>query len=73
MYGRQKAETAFQDKALALLESLKPEKNSIIDGWKNLGVKPESAAQTQALLQLKNEYCNQKRCLECSVGAAILR
>ena len=73
VYGRQKAETAFQDKALALLESLKPEKNSIIDGWKNLGVKPESAAQTQALLQLKNEYCNQKRCLECSVGATILR
>ena len=73
VYGRQKAESAFQDKALALLESLKPEKNSIIDGWKNLGVKPESAAQTQALLQLKNEYCNQKRCLECSVGAAILK
>ncbi len=73
VYGRQKAETAFQDKALALLESLKPEKNSIIDGWKNLGVKPESAAQTQALLQLKNQYCNQKRCLECSVGATILK
>lgn len=73
VYGTQKAETAFQDKALALLESLKPEKNSIINNWKDLGVQPESAAQTQALLQLKNEYCNKKRCLECSVGAAILK
>jgi len=73
VYGTQKAETAFQDKALSLLESLKPEKNSIINGWKDLGVMPESAAQTQALLQLKNEYCNQKRCLECSVGAVILK
>jgi len=73
VYGTQKAETAFQDKALALLESLKPEKNSIINGWKELGVMPESAAQTQSLLQLKNEYCNKKRCLECSVGATILK
>ena len=39
------------------IRQLNPEKNSIIDKWKALGLDPESAYQTQALLQLKNEYC----------------
>ncbi len=72
LYGKWKKEESFKDKALELLEQLKPEKNSIINGWKDLGLEPESANQTQSLLQLKNEYCNKKRCLECQIGAAIL-
>lgn len=73
LYGKRNAKTEMQDKALRLLEELSPEKNSIISQWKDLGVKPDSAYQTQALLQLKNEYCNKKRCLECSIGNAILK
>ena len=73
LYGKDKADESYKDRAFALLESLPPEKNSIIKGWKNLGMKPDSAYRTQALLELKNEYCNAKRCLECAVGNKILR
>lgn len=73
LYGVQKDDDTYQKRALELLETLKPETNTIITGWKNLGMKVESAYQTQALIQLKNTYCSEKRCLECAIGNAILR
>ncbi|MEM6966052.1 MAG: DUF2851 family protein [Bacteroidota bacterium] len=73
LYGKSKANEDYQDKAFQLLEALHPEKNNIITKWKELGITPESAYQSQALLQLKNEYCAKKKCLECSIGNAILR
>lgn len=73
LYGNEIKEDAYKDKALRLLEELKPEKNKIIKGWSSLGIAADSAYETQALLQLKNEYCDKKRCLECSIGGAILK
>ena len=72
-YGRHRQEPRFEDKALAFLEALPPESNRLIRGWQQLEVSPDSAYQTQALLQLKRHYCNGKRCLECAVGATILK
>lgn len=73
LYGKRKADATFKDRALQLLEEVAPEKNSTIEHWKTLGMNPESAYQTQALLQLKNEYCSAQRCLECGIGGAILK
>jgi len=73
LYGNETGEVVFKDKALGLLEELKPEKNTITRGWDNLGMEADSAYQTQALLQLKNEYCDKRKCLECSIGGAILK
>ncbi len=73
LYGKEKVEESYKDKAFRLLEELKPEKNSIINGWKALGMEPDSAYQSQALLELKNEYCNATRCLQCGIGNKILR
>ena len=73
LYGNTRNEEAYKQTAFRLLEALKPEKNSIINGWRKLGMEPQSAYQTQALIHLKNEYCNRKKCLECSIGAAILK
>ncbi len=73
LYGKMRSEEAFKDKALYLLESLPPERNAILDGWQRLGVEPPTAYQTQGLLQLKNVYCDRKRCLECGIGAGLLK
>ena len=73
LYGQRKGEEKFQERALELLEAIPPEANAIIRRWKQLGASAESAFQTQALLQLKNEYCDQKRCLECAIGNAVLK
>jgi hypothetical protein len=73
LYGKMRGNEAHKDKALHLLEALPPERNAILDGWQRLGVEPPSAYQTQGLMQLKNVYCDAKRCLSCGIGAAILK
>lgn len=57
---------------LALIQQLKTEKNSIIDKFKELKISSKNAFESQALLQLKNEYCSKKRCLQCAIGNVIL-
>ena len=72
-YGRAKGQPELQDRALQLLENLPPEANTVVDGWAKRGQRAANASQTQALLHLKSHYCDEKRCLECAIGNAILR
>ena len=55
-----------------ILENIKPEKNSIISKYNDLKIKSPNAFKTQALLQLKNEYCSKQLCLQCAIGKTIL-
>ncbi|WP_414000294.1 DUF2851 family protein [Flavobacterium sp. W1B] len=56
-----------------LLNEIAPEKNAIMDKFIFFGIKPKSSFETQSLLQLKNEYCNKSKCLECAVGIDLLK
>jgi hypothetical protein len=58
---------------IALLNQVQPEANAIIDKFSYFGLKAKNAFETQALLQLKNEYCNKSRCLECTIGIELLK
>jgi len=60
-------------KAIELLEQLKPESNSIIETWREAGVDCRSAAESQALLQLTTRYCDAKDCLHCRLGFEYIR
>jgi hypothetical protein len=73
LYGKFKSEERYKDKALKFLEQLPAENNKIIDEWQSLGFKANSAYHTQALLQLKKQYCDKKNCLSCSIGNSILK
>lgn len=72
-YGKMKDLPDLQDRALAYLEEIKPETNNIVTHWEDLGIRAKSAYQTQALLQLKNNYCTPKQCLTCGIGNSILK
>lgn len=72
VYGKERGEEKLCERALLFLEKTDAENNSIVSKWKTAGVPAKNAYQTQALLQLKNEYCSKKRCLECAVGAKLL-
>lgn len=52
---------------LEILRNLKPESNHVIKKWINFGIKPCNALESQALIQLYNAYCKQKRCRECQI------
>lgn len=58
---------------LAIMDKIKPEKNSVISKFESYKIKPENAFETQALLQLKNEYCSNQLCLECEFGKELLQ
>jgi hypothetical protein len=72
-YGRRQGNEVLCEKAMDLLEALPPEKNHIIAGWEEAGVKPENAFYAQALIRLKTDYCNTKQCLKCPVGMHLLQ
>ena len=72
VYGKNKAQENLCSSAISFLEEMSAEKNSIIEKWRLAGVEAMNAYETQALLQLKHEYCSRKRCLECGVGARLL-
>lgn len=56
-----------------LLATIPAEKNNIIEKFSTFGIKSKNAFQTQALLQLKNNYCNSKKCLNCAIGLDLLK
>lgn len=60
-------------RALRLLASIPPEQNSIISLFSQIGMKPRNAGDTQALIQLKRNYCEQKKCLYCRLGFQLLK
>ena len=71
-YARKQGESISED-LIILLNQIKPEKNSIIDKFKMFKINPKNALETQSLLQLKNEYCNKSKCLDCVVGMELLK
>ncbi len=72
-WGRTKKQAEIEKRALQLLEQLPPESNAILHEWATLGVKAKDAFQSQALIYLKTHWCDEKRCLECGIGNAILK
>lgn len=67
-----KAHGLSQDKLLTVLRSMPSEQNSTIKKFHSLNPISKSALESQALLQLKANYCDQIRCLQCAVGSALL-
>lgn len=62
----------INDNLVMLMQQLKSEKNTIIEKYNSLKKVSISALQSQALLQLKNEYCDKNKCLQCAIGNALI-
>lgn len=72
-YGIAHSDFAVKDKALEWLAQLNAEKNTITSKWTSFNVTNNNALHSQGLIELKNNYCDQRRCLECAVGNTILK
>ena len=64
---------SIAEELIAFMNEVTPEKNAIIDKFQSFGVSAKNAFETQTLLELKNEYCNQKACLKCVLGMELLK
>ncbi|MBS1731120.1 MAG: DUF2851 family protein [Bacteroidetes bacterium] len=72
-YGIYKNDLLCKEKAMHWFTQTPSEKNTIIKDWKLLGLSSANALESQALMELKNNYCQFKRCLDCTVGYHILK
>lgn len=72
-YGKSHQDSALQERAIELLGQIKAENNYILRQWKSCGVTVETAADSQALIQLKREYCDRLDCLRCRFGYEYLK
>lgn len=71
-YGVYTGDERRQNFAVDLMQSLKPESNHIVDVFMAAGVTVYDAFTSQALIQLKREYCDSRKCLFCRIGHKLL-
>ncbi|RDC64458.1 DUF2851 family protein [Adhaeribacter pallidiroseus] len=72
-YSRYKNDASYADKAIALLEQLPPEDNRVTRLYADLNFAHQSAADSQALLELNQQYCVPRQCLQCRIGNYIFK
>ena len=72
-YGIYLGNQELKDRAFSLLQELKPENNYIVRMWQQCGLSVETAGDSQALIQLKKEYCDKRDCLRCRFGYEYLK
>ena len=72
-YGLMKEDQSQIDVAVHFLEKLPPEINKVTKQWKNLGIKIESAFDSQGLIELFDNFCLENKCLNCNIGVSIVK
>lgn len=72
-YGMMRRRDELQERAIVWLGNLRKEENGVMRQWASFGLPVEHAGDSQALLELYQFYCRQKRCLDCAVGHSVLR
>jgi hypothetical protein len=71
-YAEKKKNAVLKDAALAILEQLPSEKNTVVAHWNAVGITTNAAFDSQAVLQLQKHYCDLKKCLHCRIGHKIV-
>lgn len=71
-YGKIRETETLRTKAYDFLTALPAERNNTIELWKQHGLNPQNAYETQGLLQLYNNYCTEGKCTRCAIGHCVL-
>lgn len=72
-YGQSRDDWSLVDRAVHILQSIPAEKNRITRLWRGLGYTSSSAFDSQGLIELYNNYCQRRECLNCAIGSSLLR
>lgn len=67
-YATARGDDALAEQAIEMLQSLPAERNSIVEAFARAGLRAESAFDSQAIIQLRRRYCQERRCLACRIG-----
>jgi hypothetical protein len=72
-YARYKDDMSYMERAEELLHCLLPESNKITSQWERMSVQCKDAFDSQALIELNNNFCSRHRCLDCNIGASLVK
>ena len=62
-----------QEDIISIIKAIPSEQNAIVKAYNTLKPISETALESQALIELKNNYCDQFKCLHCGIGSALLK
>jgi len=71
-YGKSRDDQVYVDRAVCILQGMHAESNKITNKWKDLGMRVKTAFDSQAQVELYNNFCLKRRCLDCNIGTALL-
>ncbi|MCK5538128.1 MAG: DUF2851 family protein [Bacteroidales bacterium] len=71
-YGKKNQNDELMQRALKFLETIKAEDNTIIRNFIKIGIKFENASNSQACIQLYNNYCIKQKCAACAIGQKLI-
>ncbi len=72
-YGLHCNEEKYKTRAIKWLEEVDAETNAIVKGFTSLSIPCKNAYDSQSLIELKTRYCDNRYCLQCALGNAILK
>jgi hypothetical protein len=72
-YGKHHNEISFQQKAVDWMSQVPAESNSVITKFRGIGIRIKNAFDTQALIELKSQYCDKRKCLDCAIANSLLK
>ena len=72
LYGKEKNNESYINRTPTFFEAIKPEHNKILNKWSEIGFHAKNAFESQAIIHLFNNYCTNKRCIECHIGCKLL-
>ena len=72
-YSKTKDDQVLLDRAVDILQNLSAEANTIPRQWTSVGLKSKTAFDSQALIELCNNYCLKRKCLECNIGSSLVK
>ena len=61
-----------EEQILKIICEIESEENSIIKAFNSLKKVSHSSLHSQALIELKTEYCEKNKCMQCAIGNALI-
>ncbi len=72
-YGKLKDDSLYLERAIMMLQQVPSEFNFITRRWATVGIKSKMAFDSQGLIELYTNFCSKRRCLDCNIGASLLK
>ncbi|SKC45351.1 DUF2851 family protein [Ohtaekwangia koreensis] len=72
-YGKLKDDSLYLERAIMILQQVPSEFNFITRRWATVGIKSKMAFDSQGLIELYTNFCSKRRCLDCNIGASLLK